>query len=72
MFYVANSESFISHKNAINKRRILCDAVEGDAKDKPLLLLLFLLVVGGYCCRGVRFLFVLLFHSLRTSSIVYL
>jgi len=47
MFYVANSESFISHKNAINKRRILCDAVE-DAKDKPLLLL----CVGGYGGRS--------------------
>jgi len=52
MFYVANSESFISHKNAINKRRILCDAVE-DAKDKPLLLLLLL-------CVGFRLLLFLL------------
>lgn len=64
MFYVANSESFISHKNAINKRRILCDAVE-DAKDKPLLLLLLLL------CVGFRLL-LLVFYSLRTFSIVYL
>jgi len=69
MFYVANSESFISHKNAINKRRILCDAVE-DAKDKPLLLL----CVGGTGFVLLRVLLSLLsvFYPLRTSSIVYL